>query len=72
LSTDEITAQDEEKVDPDPTEAMPAIRQREPENAGVVNNDNDDGERAEEIETGLAFAISKARIDCGFAHRSSF
>jgi hypothetical protein len=33
----------------------------------VVNNDDDDGKRAEKIEAGLAFAISKARIDFHFA-----
>ena len=33
----------------------------------MVNDDNDDRERAEKIEAGLAFAISKARIDCCFA-----
>jgi hypothetical protein len=33
----------------------------------MVNNDDDDRERAEQIEAGLAFAISKARIDFYFA-----
>jgi hypothetical protein len=33
----------------------------------MVNNDHDDRERAEKIEAGLAFAISKARIDFHFA-----
>ena len=33
----------------------------------MVNNDYDDGKRAEKIEAGLAFAISKARIDFHFA-----
>ena len=65
LSADEITAEDEEKIDTDPAEAMPIVRKREAENAGVIDNDDDDGERTEKIETGLAFAISKARIDCG-------
>jgi catechol 2,3-dioxygenase-like lactoylglutathione lyase family enzyme len=31
--------------------------------AGVVNDDDDDGERAKKIETGLAFAILKSRIE---------
>jgi hypothetical protein len=41
----------------------------------VVNNDYDDRKRAEQIEAGLAFAISKARIDferrrsCSVAHK---
>jgi hypothetical protein len=68
LSADEITAEDEEKIDTDPAEAMPIVRKREAENAGVIDNDDDDGERTEKIETGLAFAISKARIDCGLTH----
>jgi peptidoglycan hydrolase-like protein with peptidoglycan-binding domain len=46
----------------------------------MVNNDDDDRERAEKIESGLAFAIPKARIDFYFAtvrfrrdgHRSYF
>jgi len=28
----------------------------------VVNNDDDDGERAEKVEPGLAFAMSEARM----------
>jgi hypothetical protein len=68
LSADEITAEDEEKIDADPAEAMPMVRKREAENAGVIDNNGDDGKRTEKIETGLAFAISKARIDCGLTH----
>jgi hypothetical protein len=68
LSADEITAEDEKKIDTDPAEAMPIVRKREAENAGVIDNDDDDGKRTEKIETGLAFAISKARIDCGLTH----
>ena len=68
LSADEITAEDEEKIDTDPAEAMPMIRKREAENAGVIDNDDDDGERTEKIETGLAFPVGKARIDCDLAH----
>jgi hypothetical protein len=33
----------------------------------VINDDHDDGERTQKIEAGLAFAISKARIDFHFA-----
>jgi hypothetical protein len=47
---------------------MTTARQFETENAGVIKDDDDNGERAEKIETGLAFAISKARIDCGLTH----
>src|SRR5205814_2050122 len=42
LSADEVTAQDEEKIDPDPAEPVPAVRQGEPEDAGVVNDHDDD------------------------------
>ena len=68
LTADQITAEDEEKIDPDPAEAMPVAWEREAENACVIDNDYDDGERTEKIETGLALAISKARIDCGLTH----
>jgi hypothetical protein len=43
--------------------------------AGVTNDNDNDGERAEKIETWLALAILKARIDSepegrrGLAHR---
>ena len=30
----------------------------------MINDDHDDRERSEEIETGLALAVLKARIDC--------
>jgi RNA polymerase sigma factor (sigma-70 family) len=68
LTADQIAAEDEEEIDTDPTETMPLARQRETENAAVVNDDNDDGEGTEKVETGLAFAILKARIDCGLTH----
>ena len=32
----------------------------------MVNDDHNDGKRAEEIEPGLAFTICEARIDCRF------
>jgi hypothetical protein len=32
----------------------------------VINNYNDDGERPEKIEAGLAFTIRETRIDCYF------
>jgi hypothetical protein len=44
---------------------MNAIGHWKSHNAGVVNDDNHDGERAEEIEARLPFAILKARIDSG-------
>ncbi len=42
---------------------MDATGHRKAHDAGVVNDDHDDGERAEKVETRLAFAILKARID---------
>src|SRR6476620_3393141 len=67
LAADQITAKDKEKIDTDPAEAVHSAGQLESEQCGMVNNDDDDRERAEKIEAGLAFAISKARIDFYFA-----
>ena len=62
LPADKITAEDEEKIDTDPAEPMYATGQRKAHDAGVVNDDDDDGERAEKIESRLAFAILKTGI----------
>jgi hypothetical protein len=67
LAADQITTKDKEKIDTDPAEAVHSAGQFESEQCGVVNNDDDDGKRAEKIEPGLAFAILKARIDSHFA-----
>src|SRR4029077_6661669 len=67
LAADQITAKDKEKIDTNPTEAIYSAGQFESEQCGMVNNDDDDRERAEKIEAGLAFAIPKARIDFYFA-----
>src|SRR6059058_3827515 len=64
LAADQITAKDKEKIDTDPAEAVHSPGQFESEKGGVINNDYDDRKRAEKIEAGLAFAISKARINC--------
>ena len=66
LTTDKVTAEHEEKIDTDPAESMPVVREREAENATMVNDHHDDGERPEKVETRLAFAVGKARVDCGF------
>ncbi len=71
LTTDEVAAEHEEKIDTDPTEAMPVVREREAENAGVVNDNQDDREGAEKVETRLTLAVGKARVDDSFAHRIS-
>ena len=67
LAADQISTKNKEKIDTDPAEAIDTAGQFESEQRGVVNNDYDDGKRAEKIEAGLAFAISKARIDFYFA-----
>ena len=63
MAADQITAKDKEKIDADPAEAVHTAGQFESEQRGMVNNDEDDRERAEQIEAGLAFAILKTRID---------
>ena len=62
LATDQITAEEEEKINTDPTPAMDAAGHREAHDSGVVNDNHDNGERTEKIETRLTFAILKARI----------
>jgi hypothetical protein len=42
---------------------MDTTGQWESHNAGVINDDDNNGERAEKIETGLAFASLKPRIN---------
>ena len=63
-----------EEIDADPAPTINPPRHREPHDAGVVDDNNDDREGAKEIETRLAFAILKARIDLEwrgrFRHKS--
>jgi len=63
LSADQVTAEDEKKIDTDPAEAINAAGQFESEKRRVINDDDDDGERTEKIETRLTFAMLKARVD---------
>ena len=72
MAADQISAQDEEKIDTDPAEAIDPRRQFESEKRGVINDNDNDGERAEKIETGLAFAILEARIDLKAKRRFNF
>ena len=58
-----INREHEEKVDTDPAKAMHFTRERKPHDAGVINDDNNDRERAEKIETWLTFTTREARID---------
>jgi hypothetical protein len=63
LAADEVSAKDKEKIDTDPAKAVHTAGQRKAHNTGVVDDYHDNGERAEEIEAGLAFAIGEARVD---------
>jgi hypothetical protein len=45
---------------------MGFARKRESHDASVIDNDNDNGQGAEKIETGLALTIRETRIDCYF------
>src|SRR5205814_5230046 len=51
LPADQVTAQDKEQIDSDPAPAVDSSRRPEPQEAGVINNDHDDGESPQEIET---------------------
>ena len=68
LPADQVTAEDEEKIDTDPAEAINAAGQFESEKRRVINDDNNDGEGTEKIETRLTFAILKARVDRSFGY----
>jgi hypothetical protein len=70
LPADQVTAEDEEEIDADPAEAIDATGRVETEKRGVVNDDDDDGEGAKKIETGLALTIGEARIDGAGSQRS--
>jgi hypothetical protein len=63
LAANQITAKHEEKIDTDPAKTMHTTSQRKTHDAGVINDDYHDRERAEKIETWLTFAIAEARID---------
>ena len=64
LTANQVTAESEKKIDPDPTPAIHSAGHRKAHEAGVINDDHDDRERAKKVEARLAFAILKARIDC--------
>ena len=70
MAADQVAAEDKEKIDTDPAEAIEPAGKFESKKCGVVNDDHDNRERAEKIETRLAFAILKARIDYRLAHGS--
>ncbi len=66
LAADQVSAEDEEKIDTNPAEAMHATGERKTHDTGVVNNDDDDGKRTEKIETRLTLTFLKPRIHHGF------
>src|SRR6478672_2105970 len=66
LPANQISAKNEKQIDTDPAEAIHSPGKLESEKSGVINDDDNDGERAEEIETRLALAALKARINCRF------
>jgi hypothetical protein len=68
LPADQVTAEDKEKIDTNPAEAINASGQFESEKRRVINDDNNDGKRPEKIEARLTFAILKARVDCSFGY----
>jgi hypothetical protein len=51
---------------------MDPAGQRKAHDAGVINDNHDDGEGAEKVEAGLALAISKPRINSERKLRFSF
>ena len=63
LPADQVTTEDEEKIDTDPAKTIDSAGKFESEKRSVINNDHDNGERAEKIETRLAFAAGKARVN---------
>jgi len=63
LPADQVTAEDEKKIDADPAKAINAAGQFESEKRRVINDNNNDGERTEKIKTRLTFAMLKARVD---------
>jgi len=69
LSADQVTAEDEKKIDADPAEAINTAGQFESEKRRVINDNNNDGERTEKIEPRLTFAMLKARVDCSLGYR---
>ena len=68
LAANQITAEDKEKVDADPTEAIETAGRFETEKRGVIDRDDDDGKRAKKIETGRALTIGETRVNCYFRY----
>ncbi len=69
LAADEITAEHEEEIHADPAETVNAIWQREAEDPCVIEDHDEDRERAEKVETRFALATGEAWIDGAVAER---
>ena len=65
LAADQVTAENEEEIDADPAEAIDAAGRFESEERGVIDGDDDDGQRAEKIEARLALTMCETRVDFG-------
>jgi hypothetical protein len=63
LPANQVSAKHEKQVDTDPAEAIDSAGKFESEKSGVINDDHNDGEYAEQIETRLALAVLKARVN---------
>jgi hypothetical protein len=69
LTANQIPAEDEKEIYPDPPKPMGSTRKWKSHHPCVENNHKNNGERAEKVETGLAFTIGKTRVDCRFPHK---
>jgi len=69
VAADQVTAQNEEEIDADPAEAIDAAGRFESKKRGVIDRDDDDGDRTKKIETRLALTIRETRIDGYFGSR---
>lgn len=72
LAANQIPAENKKEIDADPTPSVDATRQWETHDAGVINDDEDDRQRAEKIETGLALAALETRVDVTLWRRWRF
>src|SRR5207302_4267153 len=55
LPANQVAAENEEQIDPDPAESIYAAGQFETEKRGVVNDHHDNGKSTEKVETRLTF-----------------
>src|SRR5262249_43633495 len=70
LTANQVAAENKEKIDPNPAESIHPTGHFEPKKRGMVNDHYDDGECPEKIETRLASATGKARVNSGLSTAS--